>query len=157
MSDPSNLSHFHALIILILCSAYLVNVRYVFRCSESTRLVTSPKHRQRGLYGPSRHRVVRFGEIEPSISSRLTRDRRLITIQWVVSSDCSTSDCEGVQKYTRTPSLSQTDVPFHLNYLVGNVSGTVGAETVTLGEFQVSSQIFGRSFPLRTKRGDDSD
>ncbi|EIW60502.1 acid protease [Trametes versicolor FP-101664 SS1] len=61
---------------------------------------------------------------------------------WVVSSDCSTSDCEGVQKYTRTPSLSQTDVPFHLNYLVGNVSGTVGAETVTLGEFQVSSQIF---------------
>ncbi|KAI0831182.1 acid protease [Trametes gibbosa] len=61
---------------------------------------------------------------------------------WVVSSDCATADCEGVRKYTKTPSLSPLDVPFHLNYLVGNVSGTVGSETVTLGEFQVSSQVF---------------
>ncbi|KAI0637087.1 acid protease [Trametes polyzona] len=61
---------------------------------------------------------------------------------WVVSSDCATTDCEGVRKYRRTPSFSQSDVPFHLSYLVGNVSGTVGSETVTLGEFQVSSQVF---------------
>ncbi|KAI0646935.1 acid protease [Trametes meyenii] len=61
---------------------------------------------------------------------------------WVVSSDCTTEDCDGVRKYSRSPSLSQSDVPFHLNYLMGNVSGTVGTETVTLGDFEVSAQIF---------------
>ncbi|KAL7283299.1 hypothetical protein ACG7TL_002728 [Trametes sanguinea] len=43
---------------------------------------------------------------------------------WVVSSDCT------------------TDMPFHLDYLMGNVSGTVGSETVTVGDFEVTSQIF---------------
>ncbi|KAI0781057.1 acid protease [Trametes elegans] len=61
---------------------------------------------------------------------------------WVVSSDCSTEDCSGVRKYSKTPSLSPTDVPFNLSYLLGNVSGTVGSEIITLGDFQVSSQIF---------------
>ncbi|KAH9854110.1 acid protease [Lenzites betulinus] len=61
---------------------------------------------------------------------------------WVVSSDCTTTDCEGVHKYSQTPSLSPLDVSFHLNYLIGNVSGTVGTETVTLGEYQISSQVF---------------
>ncbi|KAI0374768.1 acid protease [Pilatotrama ljubarskyi] len=60
---------------------------------------------------------------------------------WVVSSDCTTEDCAGVRKYSRTPSLSQSDIPFHLNYLMGNVSGAVGSETVGLGQFQVSSQV----------------
>ncbi|KAI0361969.1 acid protease [Trametes cingulata] len=60
---------------------------------------------------------------------------------WVVSSDCTTEDCAGVRKYSRTPSLSPSDIPFHLNYLMGNVSGTVGSETVTLGDFEVSSQV----------------
>ncbi|RPD79952.1 acid protease [Lentinus tigrinus ALCF2SS1-7] len=61
---------------------------------------------------------------------------------WVVSSDCTTLDCSGVPKYEQTPSLSLTDVPFHLTYLMGNVTGLVGSDTVTVGEFQVSSQIF---------------
>ncbi|KAI0721650.1 acid protease [Cerioporus squamosus] len=61
---------------------------------------------------------------------------------WVVSSDCTTVDCSGVPKYAKSPSLSLTDVPFHLSYLMGNVTGVVGSETVTVGEFQVSSQIF---------------
>ncbi|KAI0807141.1 acid protease [Fomes fomentarius] len=61
---------------------------------------------------------------------------------WVVSSDCTTEGCAGVPKYHRTASLSLTDVSFHLNYLMGNVTGVVGSDTVTLGEFQVSSQIF---------------
>ena len=63
--------------------------------------------------------------------------------QWVVASDCTTEDCSGVPKYNKSASLSLSDVPFHLNYLMGNVTGVVGSDTVTLGEFQVSSQIFG--------------
>ncbi|KAI8998749.1 acid protease [Trametes punicea] len=61
---------------------------------------------------------------------------------WVVSSDCATEDCAGVRKYSKTPSYSSSDTPFHLAYLMGNVSGTVGSETVTIGDFEVSSQIF---------------
>ncbi|TBU50648.1 aspartic peptidase domain-containing protein [Dichomitus squalens] len=61
---------------------------------------------------------------------------------WVVSSDCTVEDCHGVPKYNRTSSLDLTDVPFHLDYLMGSVSGVVGTEMVTLGQYQVSSQIF---------------
>ena len=60
----------------------------------------------------------------------------LIGPQWVVSSDCTAEDCAGVPKYEKSGSLSLTDVPFHLNYLMGNVTGVVGSDTVTLGEFQ---------------------
>nr|VWO98793.1 Fox3p [Ganoderma boninense] len=61
---------------------------------------------------------------------------------WVVSSDCTVDDCHGVPKYAQSSSLALTDVPFHLDYLSGSVSGLVGTETVTLGEYQISSQIF---------------
>ncbi|KAI0748003.1 acid protease [Daedaleopsis nitida] len=61
---------------------------------------------------------------------------------WVVSSDCMAEDCSGVPKYNKSASLSLADVPFHLNYLMGNVTGVVGSDTVTVGDFQVSSQIF---------------
>ncbi|CDO70781.1 hypothetical protein BN946_scf184798.g96 [Trametes cinnabarina] len=61
---------------------------------------------------------------------------------WVASSDCTTGDCAGVRKYSKTPSFSSLDTPFHLDYLMGNVSGTVGSETVTVGHFEVSSQVF---------------
>ncbi|KAH9901270.1 acid protease [Cubamyces lactineus] len=61
---------------------------------------------------------------------------------WVVSSDCTADDCAGVRKYRDTPTYNSSNVVFELNYLMGNVSGTVGSETVTLGEIEVSSQIF---------------
>ncbi|KAI0336409.1 acid protease [Cubamyces sp. BRFM 1775] len=61
---------------------------------------------------------------------------------WVVSSDCTVDDCAGVRKYRETPTYNSSNVGFDLNYLMGNVSGTVGSETVTLGGFEVSSQIF---------------
>ncbi|KAJ8454541.1 hypothetical protein ONZ51_g12968 [Trametes cubensis] len=61
---------------------------------------------------------------------------------WVVSSDCTGDDCAGVRKYRKTPTYNSSNMAFELNYLMGNVSGTVGSETITLGEFEVSSQIF---------------
>ena len=66
-------------------------------------------------------------------------------MQWVVASDCTVEDCHGVPKYNRTSSLYLTDVPFHLDYLMGSVAGLVGTETVALGQYQVSSQIFGKT------------
>ncbi|KAH8107018.1 acid protease [Cristinia sonorae] len=63
---------------------------------------------------------------------------------WVVTSDCTLQDCSGVPKYTPSSSLNlMADVPFNLNYLMGSVSGTVATETVTLGPFQISSQVLG--------------
>lgn len=34
-------------------------------------------------------------------------------------------------------------MPFQLDYLIGNVTGIVGSDTVTVGDFQVTSQVFG--------------
>lgn len=68
-------------------------------------------------------------------------------LQWVVSSDCTGDDCAGVRKYRKTPTYNSSNMAFELNYLMGNVSGTVGSETITLGEFEVSSQIFGLAIP----------
>ncbi|KAH9946219.1 aspartic peptidase domain-containing protein [Epithele typhae] len=61
---------------------------------------------------------------------------------WVVSSDCISEECAGVRKYNRTSSLTLTDQPFHLDYLAGNVTGLVGADTARLGDFEVSEQTF---------------
>ncbi|OBZ75745.1 Chymosin [Grifola frondosa] len=57
-------------------------------------------------------------------------------------SDCAEEDCQGVPTYKKTASLSLTDTPFHLDYLMGAVTGTVGSETVTLGQFNISDQVF---------------
>ncbi|KAI0313074.1 aspartic peptidase domain-containing protein [Amylostereum chailletii] len=59
---------------------------------------------------------------------------------WVISSDCTSADCDGVAKYKPSSSLNQTDQTFKLNYLHGSVSGLIGFETVAFGPFQVSSQ-----------------
>ncbi|KAI0705835.1 acid protease [Cytidiella melzeri] len=61
---------------------------------------------------------------------------------WVVSSDCSETDCRGVPKYQQTPTLNSTSTDFHLNYLLGAVSGSVGTETVSLGPFEILDQVF---------------
>ncbi|THH33866.1 hypothetical protein EUX98_g214 [Antrodiella citrinella] len=63
---------------------------------------------------------------------------------WVVSSNCTQQDCAGVPKYSPTSSLNLlSNEPFNLNYLMGSVTGSVGTETVMLGPFQISSQVFG--------------
>jgi hypothetical protein len=66
-------------------------------------------------------------------------------LQWVVSSDCTNPDCQGITRYSPSSSntLTLSDQPFKLSYLVGTVLGTVGTETVTLGPFEISSQTFG--------------
>ncbi|KAG0705369.1 aspartic peptidase domain-containing protein [Suillus ampliporus] len=63
---------------------------------------------------------------------------------WVVSSDCTNSDCQGITRYSSSSSstLTLTDQPFKLTYLMGSVLGTVGTETVILGPYEISSQTF---------------
>ncbi|KAH7929775.1 acid protease [Leucogyrophana mollusca] len=63
---------------------------------------------------------------------------------WVVSVDCSDPDCESIKKYSESASttLTLSNQPFKLKYLLGSVSGTVGSEIVTLGPYQISSQTF---------------
>ncbi|RDB20974.1 Chymosin [Hypsizygus marmoreus] len=63
---------------------------------------------------------------------------------WIVSSDCTTPDCTGVQKYYKeqSSSLSLSGTPFTLSYLMGSVTGNVGFETIEIGRFQISSQVF---------------
>ncbi|GBE82352.1 acid protease [Sparassis crispa] len=61
---------------------------------------------------------------------------------WVVSSNCDEQDCQGVPRYNDTSSLNLSDVPFDLKYVQGSVSGTVGTETVSVGSFEISSQVF---------------
>ncbi|TFK55194.1 acid protease [Heliocybe sulcata] len=61
---------------------------------------------------------------------------------WVISADCTEPDCLGLSMYKPTPTLSITDTPFALDYLMGSVSGTVGYDTVTLGNYQICSQVF---------------
>ncbi|KAH9951305.1 acid protease [Amylocystis lapponica] len=64
---------------------------------------------------------------------------------WVVSSDCTAQDCQGVPKYTQTPTLTSSNNSFDLEYLSGSVTGSIGSETVTLGSYEISSQIFGEN------------
>ncbi|KAG1774320.1 aspartic peptidase domain-containing protein [Suillus placidus] len=63
---------------------------------------------------------------------------------WVVSSGCTNPDCQGITRYSSSSSstLTLSDQPFKLTYLMGSVLGTVGTETVTLGPYEISSQTF---------------
>lgn len=58
---------------------------------------------------------------------------------------CSDDDCKNVPRYTPSDSLVRSTANFKLNYLLGSVRGMVGSETVTLGQFQVTSQVFGNT------------
>ncbi|OAX40039.1 acid protease [Rhizopogon vinicolor AM-OR11-026] len=62
---------------------------------------------------------------------------------WVASSDCTNSDCQGVTRYSSSLSrtLTLSDQSFKLTYLMGSALGTVGTETVTLGPYEISSQM----------------
>ncbi|KAJ7756891.1 aspartic peptidase domain-containing protein [Mycena maculata] len=63
---------------------------------------------------------------------------------WVVS-DCHDEDCINVPQYvpSDSPTLTQTETPFKLDYLSGDVDGVLAFDTVKMGEYQVLNQIFG--------------
>ncbi|GJE90866.1 A1 family peptidase [Phanerochaete sordida] len=61
---------------------------------------------------------------------------------WIVSSGCTEDDCSNVPKYQPTPTLDLSPTAFELRYLLGEVSGVIGTETVGLGRFEVLSQVF---------------
>ncbi|PCH38253.1 acid protease [Wolfiporia cocos MD-104 SS10] len=62
---------------------------------------------------------------------------------WVVSSNCTDTDCQKIHTYNSSePSpLSLSGESFHLKYLIGSVTGNVGTDTVTLGPYEISSQV----------------
>ncbi|EMD38491.1 hypothetical protein CERSUDRAFT_94025 [Gelatoporia subvermispora B] len=60
---------------------------------------------------------------------------------WVVSTDCTEQDCQGVTKYSKSSSFGSIDASFHLSYLMGSVTGIIGTDTVVVGPYEVSSQI----------------
>ncbi|KAJ3982744.1 aspartic peptidase domain-containing protein [Lentinula detonsa] len=64
---------------------------------------------------------------------------------WVISNECKSADCSNVARYSQSFStnLSITQMPFHTDYISGSVSGLVAAETVSLGPYQLISQVFG--------------
>ncbi|KAF9072922.1 aspartic peptidase domain-containing protein [Rhodocollybia butyracea] len=64
---------------------------------------------------------------------------------WVISNACQTSDCLNVARYSRafSTNLTISQIPFHIDYVTGSVSGLVASETVCLGLFQMFSQVFG--------------
>ena len=68
--------------------------------------------------------------------------------QWVVSSNCTDEDCQAIPKYTQSSSASMSNLPFHLQYLIGSVNGSIGSDTVTFGPFSVTSQVLGMSNSL---------
>lgn len=45
-------------------------------------------------------------------------------------------------QYSPSSTLVQTDYPFNLHYLSGGVSGLIGSEIVSVGQFQITSQVF---------------
>lgn len=67
------------------------------------------------------------------------------TIKWVVSSDCKSTDCQGVPTYSQSssPDFHSMNQPFKLSYLQGSVAGNVAMDNASLGQYEISSQIFG--------------
>ncbi|KAJ6618353.1 aspartic peptidase domain-containing protein [Mycena sp. CBHHK59/15] len=63
---------------------------------------------------------------------------------WVASTVCEEPDCLAVPRYSPAASstLVQTGIPFTLDYLEGAVTGEIAYDTVSLGAYQVQSQIF---------------
>ncbi|KAI0736950.1 aspartic peptidase domain-containing protein [Fomitopsis betulina] len=62
---------------------------------------------------------------------------------WVVSSNCTSQDCAKVPKFetSDTANLTVSGADFHLGYLLGSVNGTIVTDTVTLGSYEISSQV----------------
>ncbi|EJD05762.1 acid protease [Fomitiporia mediterranea MF3/22] len=60
---------------------------------------------------------------------------------WIVSSACTSVDCQRVRKYNPTPTLAPANASFQLTYLTGAVSGSIAYETVVFGPYVVYSQV----------------
>lgn len=61
----------------------------------------------------------------------------------MVSSNCTEQDCQSVPRYKSSSTLSLSSTDFELQYLLGEVSGTIGTETVGVGSYEIVSQVFG--------------
>ncbi|KAJ6547088.1 aspartic peptidase domain-containing protein [Mycena capillaripes] len=63
---------------------------------------------------------------------------------WLVSQACQESDCVAVPRFSpdRSDTLTQTGLPFTLEYLTGSVHGQVAFDTVSLGPYQIATQAF---------------
>lgn len=89
-----------------------------------------------------RHWLVRSGSFIPGHAQKFAH---YTIVKWVVSSNCTDTDCQGVPTYS--PSASSTlhlsDTVFKLVYLLGSVQGSVATEIITLGTIQIVSQTFG--------------
>lgn len=66
-------------------------------------------------------------------------------MQWVVSTDCIKIDCQNVPKYSAAASrsLKATNANVRIDYLLGSARGSVGLEDVMIGQYAISSQVFG--------------
>ena len=66
-------------------------------------------------------------------------------MQWVVSTDCIKIDCQNVPKYSAAAShsLKATNTNVRIDYLLGSARGSVGLEDVMIGQYAISSQVFG--------------
>ncbi|KIK63628.1 hypothetical protein GYMLUDRAFT_162371, partial [Collybiopsis luxurians FD-317 M1] len=64
---------------------------------------------------------------------------------WVISNECQSLDCLSVARYSTSFSskLSISQTPFHIEYISGSVSGLAASEIITLGPYQLYSQVFG--------------
>ncbi|KAH9934816.1 aspartic peptidase domain-containing protein, partial [Fomitopsis serialis] len=62
---------------------------------------------------------------------------------WVASSNCTIQDCAKVPTFdtSDTVNLTLSGAAFHLGYLLGSVTGMIATDTVTLGSYEVSSQV----------------
>ncbi|KAJ7684682.1 aspartic peptidase domain-containing protein [Mycena polygramma] len=63
---------------------------------------------------------------------------------WVVCDKCQEQDCMAVPRFSPSSSstLTETGLPFILNYLTGSVRGQIVLGPVWLGPYQVARQIF---------------
>ncbi|KAK7049271.1 hypothetical protein VNI00_005872 [Paramarasmius palmivorus] len=64
---------------------------------------------------------------------------------WVVSDECDLEGCKSVDRYSQSSSksLSVSRKPFHVDYLKGSVGGLIAFDTVSIGPYEINSQIFG--------------
>ncbi|KAG9229097.1 aspartic peptidase domain-containing protein [Amylocarpus encephaloides] len=62
---------------------------------------------------------------------------------WVMGPSCTTDSCKshGIFSTSNSKSFKDLNVPFNINYGSGNVSGSMGQDTIQLAGFQVTTSI----------------
>lgn len=63
---------------------------------------------------------------------------------WVAGSNCQSSSCQGISTFSSSSSSTyqNTGQPFEISYGSGDAAGTIAEDTVTMGGFTISSQVF---------------